>query len=631
MRVLHITNEFTKKNYSIASLILFISQHLYKNFKINFSLLASKTNKSLFNEDVFTDSRFNKWLNFILINRELTNNFFKYDIIHIHGIWAPIQIFSILICNKQKLNYVIHPHGMLLPEALKSGGIIKFFFKSFTLFFLKKIIKSKLNFISITNQETIAIKKYFPKAHITNISNPIPFHISKVKNYKQKKKFVYFGRIHPHKNLEILIKSFLDADLDNSWSLDIYGIRDDENYFYKLKKLIGHNNQIKIKDPIFNENKQQVMKDAWANVLVSKSEVVSLSILESSAYGLPSLINKNIEVSGLENSVITTNLSLESIKNKIIEISKWSYEKRTLIGKSISETINIKSSIDSISKKYRNFYNSIDYRIEEEYPKKLDFYNLLKSENINFLMVSGSYMFNLMFPSLLIIMFVIVGKFSIAGEIGLVASFWITLTQIFSSNMRSIIISEQKIDYAVMTAYFRIAFSIIFFLIFFQFSNNFFNFENSNLIVLISILILSQWINEMNLVKLELKDNNIKFILITLFNTLITITALILIFYSKIDYLFYLISVYVVYILFESSRNFLESKIIKKNIIQFIFKLNIQTIAFLSSFSIIISSFAWKFMIYFIFNKSIAGIFLLVFQLVHFQELYLILLLVRPI
>ena len=61
------------------------------------------------------------------------------------------------------------------------------------------------------------------------------------------------------------------------------------------------------------------MKDAWANVLVSKSEVVSLSILESSAYGLPSLINKNIEVLGLENSVITTNLSLESIKIKLLK------------------------------------------------------------------------------------------------------------------------------------------------------------------------------------------------------------------------------------------------------------------------------------------------------------------------
>ena len=71
---------------------------------------------------------------------------------------------------------------------------------------------------------------------------------------------------------------------------------------------------------------------------------------------------------------------------------------------------------------------------------------------------------------------------------------------------------------------------------------------------------------------------------------------------------------YVVYILFESSRNFLESKIIK-NIIQFIFKLNIQTIAFLSSFSIILSSFVLKFMIYFIFNKSIAGIFFACFSI----------------
>ena len=46
------------------------------------------------------------------------------------------------------------------------------------------------------------------------------------------------------------------------------------------------------------------MQQSWANVLISKSEVVSLSILESSAYKLPSLINKNIEVLGLENSVI---------------------------------------------------------------------------------------------------------------------------------------------------------------------------------------------------------------------------------------------------------------------------------------------------------------------------------------
>ena len=50
-----------------------------------------------------------------------------------------------------------------------------------------------------------------------------------------------------------------------------------------------------------------------------------------------------------------------------------------------------------------------------------------------------------MFASLLVVSLVILGYYSIAGELGLVISFWITITQIFSSNMRSIVVSEQKL------------------------------------------------------------------------------------------------------------------------------------------------------------------------------------------
>ena len=55
-------------------------------------------------------------------------------------------------------------------------------------------------------------------------------------------------------------------------------------------------------------------------------------------------------------------------------------------------------------------------------------------------------MFNLMFSSFIVIALVILGHYSIAGELGLVTSFWITLTQIFSSNMRSIVISNKKLN-----------------------------------------------------------------------------------------------------------------------------------------------------------------------------------------
>tara|TARA_A100001015_G_C14705399_1_gene599944 strand:+ start:125 stop:772 length:648 start_codon:yes stop_codon:yes gene_type:complete len=45
-----------------------------------------------------------------------------------------------------------------------------------------------------------------------------------------------------------------------------------------------------------------------------------------------------------------------------------------------------------------------------------------------------------------------------------------------------------------------------------------------------------------------------------------------------------------------------------------IYQLNIKTIAFLSSFSIVISSFAWRMMIYFTFDKSLAGLFFACFS-----------------
>ena len=40
------------------------------------------------------------------------------------------------------------------------------------------------------------------------------------------------------------------------------------------------------------------------NILVSKSEVLSLSILEAGMCGLPSLVNKNIELIELEKLVL---------------------------------------------------------------------------------------------------------------------------------------------------------------------------------------------------------------------------------------------------------------------------------------------------------------------------------------
>ena len=221
-----------------------------------------------------------------------------------------------------------------------------------------------------------------------------------------------------------------------------------------------------------------------------------------------------------------------------------------------------------------------------------------------------------MFASLLVISLVILGYYSTAGELGLITSLWITTTQIFSSNMRSIIVSEHNVSYAKISLIYRFILSIILLLIFYLVVNIFFDFENYKLIFITSILIMIQWVNEMKLVQFELK-NKIYYFKVFLTINLITIffTTFFLVI-NRIDLLGNMLVVYIFIILFSLFFDLIKFSL-KKIVINFknTITLNLKTIAFASSFSIIISSFAWRIMIYYIFDKSLAGIFFACFSL----------------
>ncbi len=613
MKVLHITNELTKKNFSIASLICFISNHLYKSYKFDYSILTSKAERDLFDDKKINTIELTTWISIFFKIKNLSKKIFNFDVVHIHGIWAPIQILSILICNLKYKKYVIHPHGMLLDEALRSTGYFKFVYKKIFLFFFKYLITDKTFFVSITDQEKNAIKKFFPNSKISNIYNPIPFEKITYKSYNKKKQFVYFGRIHPHKNIDLVIKAFKDAKLDNDWELKIYGIHDDNKYLNLLKKLIGSDTRIKILEPIFDEQKRAVLNESWLNVLLSKSEVLSLSILESSIYGLPSLANKNIEIKQIEDSVITSDTSTIDIKQKLELVSNWTQEERLLKGKNIFKNVEAITSIDKISLKYIDLYNKFE---EENIITETSETKLLSLNNFKFLLLTGTYMFNLMFSSLIVVALVVFGHYSIAGELGLVTSFWITVTQIFSSNLRSIIVSENKIEYAFSTLLYRIFTSIIFYLFAYIIILNFISFENRNLIILFSLLILVQWINEMSLVKSEVRKNTLIFKIYSAVNFVTLFLSVFCLYFSLFGYLQYIFSAYILFIIFSIIVNYYKfnDKAFKINL-KSIYQLNIRTIAFLSSFSIVISSFAWRMMIYFTFDKSLAGVFFACFSI----------------
>ena len=126
-----------------------------------------------------------------------------------------------------------------------------------------------------------------------------------------------------------MIESFKKANLEKNWKLHIYGIDDDEIYLSKLKKMIENNDNIEIKKPIFGNEKQKVLNSSWSNILLSKSEVLSLSVLESASMELPSIVSEEIQIDQFTtNEGETVAASVNEISKKIIEVSNWSIEER---------------------------------------------------------------------------------------------------------------------------------------------------------------------------------------------------------------------------------------------------------------------------------------------------------------
>jgi glycosyltransferase involved in cell wall biosynthesis len=616
--VLHVTEELSKKNYSISSLIFFLSEYIEKNIKIKHTILTTYLQREIFKEQQNVKVlNLSLLKNFFTINKTISFHIKNVDIVHIHGLWRWINFIVVFYCIINGKNFYVHPHGMLLKAALKNKGLINFIIKNFVIFFYKIISRYNVKFISITNQETLSIKRYFKNVKIKFIPNPIPFNLGKNEEHEITKTFVFFGRIHPIKNLELMIDAFKLANLDDSWKLHIYGIDDDKKYLLNLKEKIKNLHNIEIKNPIFGNNKQKILNSSWANILLSKSEVLSLSVLESASMELPSIVSEEIQIDQFTtNEGESVKPNVKKVSKKITDVSNWSLSQRKTKGKLLKKFIEEHYSIEAIAKNYFDIYEKNNIEVKDNSFNFLNYFaNKIRKYPI--LNTSLSYILNLMIPTFMMVLMAIIGNSVIAAEVALINSFWLTLTQIFSSNIRSQAIAKNDVNFLNDNILIRVILSIIATIIILLSNFTFFLTENTEgnvILKTISLIILSQWVFELVLTSYEIKKETLKTIFINLLNISFCIAILISLIFTNLFVLNIYLFIYLVSII---SIILLESKnIFTKNLIK-IFELilnNIRSIAFFSSFSLIFSSFVWRYLIFIFYSKEIAAVFFACFS-----------------
>ena len=326
MKIIQVLDEISDKNISLVSVAKTISSY---NFLSNKSKI------------VISESKENSKRN-IIIKNLLSNLFYKSEvnkiikkenpsIIHVHGLWRPIHLFFILHSVLLNKPIIIQPHGMLLEQALKSKSVFSYLGKLFTLFIFYRILLNQKSFIAVTEEEKKSIKKYFPSSEIYVIQNPI---ISEnIKTKKLKKNFVYFGRYNSHKNLKEFINGFISVNPSKEWTFAVYGIEDDKNYELELKNIVnksGFDKSIIFHKPEFDKKKKfNIISSSWCNVLLSKSEVLSLSVLEAFSVGTLSLANKEIYFPHwIKNNLVTSEVSNKEISKNIKMIMNTSSKEK---------------------------------------------------------------------------------------------------------------------------------------------------------------------------------------------------------------------------------------------------------------------------------------------------------------
>lgn len=221
---------------------------------------------------------------------DLKEPFNKPDLVIFHQIYEVEFIKISKMLRKQKIPYIIIPHGSLTKGAQRIKRVKKFFGNFLFYPFLRNAIA--LQCLSEEELSTTSLK--VDKFIGTNGCD-----ISSVKKQifnRKKIKFVYIGRLDWfHKGLDILLDAFkllINSSWKDNCELYIYG-PDNQGQFAHIENMITERSLqeiVKLSPAIFEKEKEKVLLDADIFIQTSRFEGMPMGILEALSYGLPCLV-----------------------------------------------------------------------------------------------------------------------------------------------------------------------------------------------------------------------------------------------------------------------------------------------------------------------------------------------------
>jgi glycosyltransferase involved in cell wall biosynthesis len=229
--------------------------------------------------------------------RSLPDEINEFDIIHQHGIWKPISLYSKKIRRKLKIKSVIQPHGYLEPFRL---NISKYKKRIAYNLFERSNLNDTNALVACAFDEAYKLKKLFPKKDIAVVPNGISldfFYADKDMSIEKKKnRMLFLSQIIPIKGLERLFRVIHEIGIKKfiGWEFLIAGY-EDKNHTVFLKKLIKELNLsdlITFVGPMLGQKKIRIFDSADLFILPTYNENYGIVVAEALSRGVPVLTTK---------------------------------------------------------------------------------------------------------------------------------------------------------------------------------------------------------------------------------------------------------------------------------------------------------------------------------------------------
>lgn len=216
--------------------------------------------------------------------------FNKPDIVIFHQVYSLEYIKISKVLRREKIPYIIVPHGSLTTEAQKKKRIKKICGNLLFDPFIKHA--AAIQCLSETEKETTRWK--VAKFIGTN-GYELPTE-QKQAFRADKLKFVYIGRLDWfHKGLDILLdacKLLKATPYRDQCEFHIYG-PDFQGRYAHIEQMIAErslNGFVTLKPAAFGEEKERILLDSDIFIQTSRFEGMPMGILEALSYGIPCLV-----------------------------------------------------------------------------------------------------------------------------------------------------------------------------------------------------------------------------------------------------------------------------------------------------------------------------------------------------